>query len=50
VLPKNAALYLDGDGGFNLQSCSVEIFPQHHIYVYKEDMDARGVKLEEADI
>jgi sulfur relay protein TusB/DsrH len=47
---KNAALYLAGDGVFNLLSSSVEILLQHHIYVCKEDMEARGVRPEKAEI
>jgi tRNA 2-thiouridine synthesizing protein B len=47
---KNAALYLAGDGVFNLLSCSVEMLLQYHIYVCKEDMDARGMRPEKAEI
>jgi tRNA 2-thiouridine synthesizing protein B len=47
---KNAVLYLAGDGIYNLMSCSIDVLPQNSIYACKEDMDARGVQLEDAVI
>ena len=41
---KNAALYLAGDGVFNLLDSSVEALSPGSIYACKEDMEARGVQ------
>ena len=41
---KNAALYLAGDGVFNLLDPTVEALPPDSIYACKEDMNARGVQ------
>ncbi len=42
----NCALYLAGDGVFNLLSRSIDLLPHDCIFACKEDMDARGVQSE----
>ncbi|VVB72926.1 DsrH like protein [uncultured archaeon] len=47
---KNAALYLAGDGVYNLLATSIETLPQGSVHVCKEDMDARGVQSERPSV
>ncbi|MCJ7446015.1 MAG: hypothetical protein MUO26_16095 [Methanotrichaceae archaeon] len=42
---KNSKLYLAGDGVYNLLSNSIKIPPEVTIFVCKEDLDARGLKI-----
>lgn len=43
-------LYLAGDGVFNLLSQSIGILPKDCIFACREDMDARGMQLENTAI
>jgi tRNA 2-thiouridine synthesizing protein B len=47
---KNATLYLVGDGVYSLLGRSIEALPQGSVYACKEDMDARGVQLDETAV
>ncbi len=44
----NCALYLAGDGVFNLLSRSIDLLEKSCIFACKEDMDARGVQEDNA--
>jgi len=43
---RNAALYLAGDGVYNLIGGSVEALPHCEVFACREDMEARGVRSE----
>ncbi|HML25321.1 MAG TPA: DsrH/TusB family sulfur metabolism protein [Methanomethylovorans sp.] len=44
---KNPVLYLAGDGVYNLFCSAINDIPRENIFVCREDVEARGVQLEE---
>lgn len=47
---ENAVLYLAGDGVYNLFCSAIKDLPQEKILVCREDVEARGVQVEERAI
>lgn len=47
---KNAVLYLAGDGAYNLFCTAINSIPRENIFVCREDVEARGVQVEERAI
>ena len=41
---RNAALYLAGDGVYNLLDDTLKTLPSERIFACKEDMEARGIQ------